>query len=168
MLKCRFYCYFYGIFMRALMCAAAYTHSTVCAPRLPHQTQPSTDIQHAFDVAFMKSQNKFWLSSCIQQFVHSVAADRFDTFRAWSRRLSRKNDTEKKTRDQFTGIAMNFLCRIASAHRADDHWLNCTLWMKCCDGMTHTDTSWRARTHKQIAAVQSQTDAAITNESKSN
>lgn len=160
-------------FLWGLLCVLQHTH-TVSSVRHACRTKPNRASTQAYSTHStlclwshkINSDYRAFNSLCVA--LHSVAADRFDTFLAWSRRLSRKNDTEKKTQDQFTGIATNFLCRIASAHRADDHWLNYTLWMKCCDGMTHTDTSGRALTHKQIVAAQSQTDAAITNESKSN
>lgn len=164
MLKCRFYCYFYGIFMRALMCIASTPdwHTIRCStPRYarftqPSQVKPSQAIQHAFRVGlwshkincdYRRAFNSVSLWLCA---LHSVAADThtFGRFRAWSRRLSHKND--KKIRDQFTGAGANFLphCVCADPATTLSQWVderNCTLWMERCDGTT--------RTRKQIVAL---------------
>lgn len=116
---------------------------------------------------FMKSQNKLWLSSCIQQcvavalcialggcrYVHRTHSGiQFRRFRARSRRLSHKNDNNKKQETNLLDPRQTSYRRIrivcAPIQRPLSQWVderNCTLWMKRCDGTT--------RTREQIVAV---------------
>lgn len=185
MLKCRFYCYFYGIFMRALMCGACMrqTRAYVVCVRYACVAEPNPTVHST--TWFMKSQNELWLSSCIQQSAPLWQRDafggwrllRYARFRAWSRRqLSHKNDKKERKANLLeprSELPTAFVC--APSRRPLSQWVDETELhiMNENEVMARrTQTLIRARRTQADSVAQHvpvcQSDAAITNESKSN
>lgn len=120
MLKCRFYCYFYGIFMRALMCAyciySGLAH-VVLAILAPFSQTVASHTAHAFKVGLWSHKincdyrRAFNSGSPWLGVLHLVAAGirrltlthSVWQIRAWSRRLSHKND-KNKIKKQSTNL----------------------------------------------------------------
>lgn len=137
----------------------------------PHQASPSPSqaIQHAFKLGLWSHK-----IICDYRLVHSTVfrcgvafgcdtnAHTIGRIRAWSRRLSRKNDknNNKKQKHETNLLeSQRTSYRIVCTRGAADHWVD-----ESMNEIAHYE--WNDGATQ--AVLRAQTDAAITNESKSN